>query len=168
MKNIRKLIQKILSFINVLIFLGITIIGLMQVTSRYIFNNPSAWTEEVLTYGFTWLALFAATLVVTKREHMRLTFVIDKFNNKWRMIIEVINELLVMSFAILIFIVGGSLIMKLTLSQITPALQMPIGAFYAILPISGILMAISNCINIFELIKKYTISNEVSLDMEGE
>lgn len=62
----------------------ITIIGTWQVVTRYLFNKPSAWTEEILTYGFVWMAMLASAYVFGSREHMRLTFVIDKFDDKKR------------------------------------------------------------------------------------
>jgi len=151
MDRLNKILQKTLSIVSVITFVLITVIGVWQVASRFIFNNPAAWTEEVLTYGFTWLALLAAALVASKREHMRLTFIIDKFNPNMKKLIEVVNELVMMAFASLAFIYGGISIMKLTMIQVTPALQVPVGVFYGVLPVAGILIVffcITNIINI--------------------
>lgn len=153
MNKLNNILQKILSTIAVITFVFITIIGVWQVASRFIFNNPAAWTEEVLTYGFTWLALLTAALVVSSREHMRLTFIIDKLNPKSKMIVEIINEIAMMVFVSATFIYGGISIMKLTMIQVTPALQAPMGFFYGILPVTGILINIFCIVNIINLIR---------------
>ena len=100
MDKLTRLLQKLLSFICVVTFVFITIIGCWQVASRFVFNNPAAWTEEALTYGFTWMALLTAALVVSKRDHMRLTFVIDKFNPTLKKVVEIINELAMIAFLV--------------------------------------------------------------------
>lgn len=163
MNKINEIVQKILSGICVVVFIFITIIGIWQVASRFIFNNPAAWTEETMTYGFTWFSLLAAALVASKREHMRLTFVIDKFSPKAKVIIEVINELAMMLFVSSVFIYGGTSIMKLTMGQITPALQLPMGLFYTILPITGILIDIFCITNIINI-----VNGTINLEYDAE
>lgn len=44
------------------------IIGTYQILVRYIFNNPSTISEELLTYSFTWMSLFAAAYVFGKEN----------------------------------------------------------------------------------------------------
>jgi TRAP-type C4-dicarboxylate transport system permease small subunit len=153
MDKLTRLLQKLLSFICVVTFVFITIIGCWQVASRFVFNNPAAWTEEALTYGFTWMALLTAALVVSKRDHMRLTFVIDKFNPTLKKVVEIINELAMIAFSSAAFIYGGISIMKLTMVQVTPAFQAPMGMFYSILPISGGLINLFSIMNIINIIR---------------
>lgn len=63
-------------------FAFMVIIGTYQILVRYIFNSPSTVSEELLTYSFTWMSLFAAAYVFGKREHMRMGFLADKLNKR--------------------------------------------------------------------------------------
>lgn len=161
MENLNILLQKILSVICVVLFILMTIIGVWQVASRFVFNNPAAWTEETLTYSFTALCLFAAALVFSKREHMRLTFIIDKFPENIKKVLEILTEITIIVFSTSIFIYGGLSISKLTMTQITPALQLAMGTLYYMLPVTGVLIdifCINNIINIAT--GKYIIVDE--------
>jgi len=151
MIKIKELLKKLLAGLCILLFVLITVIGTWQVASRYLFNSPSAWTEEVLTYGFVWMAMLASAYVFATREHMRLTFVTDKLRAKSRKIVEIITELLIILFSLMVLVYGGIKICQLTFTQITPALQWSTGVLYSVIPISGILIIIFSIINIIEI-----------------
>ena len=57
---------------------AMVVVGTYQISARYFFNRPSTVSEELLTYCFTWMALFASALVFGKRDHMRMGFLADK------------------------------------------------------------------------------------------
>ncbi len=163
MLKFKSIIMKILSIFMIIVFSMITLVGTWQVITRYVFNNPSAWTEEILTYGFVWLSILSATYVFGIREHMRLTFFLDKLSFKMRKVLEIIIELIIILFSILVFVYGGIKICSLTFIQITPALQWSTGMLYSIIPISGVLTIIFSIINIIEIIK---IDSEKDLKKE--
>lgn len=155
MTGIKNLFNKVLEFICSALFVFITCVGTYQIVVRYIFNNPSTVSEELLTYSFTWLALLAAALVFGKQEHMRMSFLADKFEGKSAIIIGIVTELLVMTFAALVLVYGGVSITKLTATQITASLGVKMSYIYMILPICGVIIIIYNILNILEYIKQF-------------
>ena len=64
--NIRNVMNKVIRIVCILLFAFMVIIGTYQILVRYIFNNPSTVSEELLTYSFTWMSLFAAAYVFGK------------------------------------------------------------------------------------------------------
>lgn len=149
--KLKSILMKILSWICVAIFVLITIIGTYQVATRYLFNNPSAWTEELLSFGFAWMAILAAAYVFGKRDHMRLTFIIDKWDIEKKKIVEIVNEVLIIIFTATIFVYGGIKLVGLTIKQISPALQISTGIVYSVIPIAGVLIIIFSILNIIEI-----------------
>lgn len=149
--KIKDILVKILGVACVALFILIIFLGLYQVITRYVFNSPSSWSEEMLTYGFAWMAMLGMALVTARREHMRLTFVIDKFKLPARVSSELIVEIITLLFALIVFVFGGFHIVALTMPQITPALQWRTGAMYLCIPISGIFMVIFCLINILTI-----------------
>ncbi len=152
MLKVKKYLIKALEVICVLFFIFITIVGTYQIVSRYVFNSPSTVSEELLTYSFTWLALLAAALVFGKRDHMRMGFFADKLSPKRQKAVKILSELLVILFAVLVMIYGGVSITRLTMTQVTASLGLPMAAIYVIVPICGVLTVIFEVINICTII----------------
>ena len=154
MDNLKNAMNRMLECICVCIFAFITIVGTYQIVTRYVFNSPSTVSEELLTYSFTWLALLAAALVFGMKEHMAMTYFADKIKGNNRIILAVAMEIIVMLFAISVLIFGGISITRLTMTQITASLCIPMGYVYAVVPISGIITVIYNILNICGLFKR--------------
>ncbi|MGH4050078.1 MAG: TRAP transporter small permease [Clostridium sp.] len=151
MANFKLKLTKILEIICISLFAIITIIGLYQIITRYVFNSPSTISEELLTFLFTWMALLSAALVFGKREHMRMSYVANFFKGKNSIYLSIFSEVVVLLFAVLILIYGGISITKLTTIQITASLGVSMALVYVVVPISGVLTVIYNILNINEL-----------------
>lgn len=152
MKKLKDGINKIMEYICVFIFMFITVVGTYQIVTRYVFNAPSTKSEELLTYGFTWLAMLAASYVFGKREHMRMSFLADKASDKNKIILAIISESIVILFSAIVLIYGGFSITRLTMTQQSASLGIPMGWIYSIIPISGIITVVYNIINIKEIL----------------
>ena len=154
MSILKNALNRILEVVCSVLFAFITIVGTYQIVSRYVFNAPSTISEELLTYSFTWLALLAAALVFGKKDHMRMSFIADKFNGNKAIFIGIVSELLVMIFAALVLVYGGISITKLTTTQITASLGVNMSYIYMILPICGVIIVVENTLHIVEYVKK--------------
>lgn len=154
MSVFKNILNKFLEVICSVLFAFITAIGTYQIVVRYVFNSPSTVSEELLTYLFTWLALLAAALVFGKKDHMRMSFVADKFKGKKAIFMGIVSELLIMIFAVLVLVYGGASITKLTATQITASLGINMSYIYMIIPICGVIITLYGILNIAEYINK--------------
>ncbi|MBU3112186.1 TRAP transporter small permease [Clostridium lacusfryxellense] len=159
MKNFKAKLTKALEVICISLFVFITIIGLYQIITRYVFNAPSTVSEELLTFSFTWMALLSAALVFGKREHMRMEFVANFFKGKDAIKLSIVSEILILIFAALVLVYGGFAITKLTVLQVTASLGVPMSYIYVVVPISGIITVIYNILNINELVTQLNAKN---------
>ena len=151
LSTLRKAINTVLSYATGVIFAFMVCVGTYQIVTRYFFNRPSTVSEELLTYSFTWMALLASALVFGKRDHMRMGFLADKVTGTPRKVLETVIELLVILMVGGIMLYGGSSIMRLTMTQKTASLGIPMGVIYTILPVSGVLIVIYGVLNIIDL-----------------
>ena len=154
LNNIRKVINTVIKIACILLFGFMVIIGTYQILVRYIFNSPSTVSEELLTYSFTWMSLFAAAYVFGKREHMRMGFLADKLNKKKLTILNAIIEIIIIAFALIVMVYGGVSITSLSMTQKTASLGIPMGYIYIVLPITGIIITLYGILNIIGLIRK--------------
>ena len=158
--KIRKGMNTVVSTICIILFAVMVIVGTYQIITRFVFNNPSTVSEELLTYTFAWMAIFSSAYVFGKRDHMRMTFVADKLPKEQRKILEIVIELLIIAFAVIVLIYGGFTIMGLTMTQKTASLGVMMGVIYAVVPISGILIAIYGVLNVIDLCAGYENTEE--------
>ena len=142
--KIRKGIDTVLSSACVLLFAMMVVVGTYQIVTRFIFNKPSTVSEELLTYTFAWMAMLASSYVFGKRDHMKMSFLVDKLPEGKR-------RVLIVFFAAAVLIYGGVTIMNLTMTQKTASLGVSMGVIYAVMPISGVLIAIYGLLNIADM-----------------
>ena len=144
--NIRNVMNKVIRIVCILLFAFMVV--------RYIFNSPSTVSEELLTYSFTWMSLFAAAYVFGKREHMRMGFLADKLNKKKLTILNSIIEIIIIAFALIVMVYGGISITSLSMTQKTASLGIPMGYVYIVIPITGVVIAVYGVLNVICLIRK--------------
>lgn len=151
MKAVRDILDKILVAFCCIIFALMIIVGSYQIISRYFFNSPSTVSEELLTYSFTWLALFSAAYVFGKRDHMRMGFLADKLPSDKKRILDIVIEIGIILFAAVVLVYGGIRIMNLTMTQVTASLGIPMGVVYTAVPLSGVMIVLYGVLNIYDL-----------------
>lgn len=154
METLRKGLDKVLEFICCTLLALMTILVTWQVVSRYVLNNPSTITEELVLFSFVWMGLLGGAYLFGKNEHMAMTFLFDKLSEKNQIKVRIFFELVIMAFAVFILIFGGYNMSKLSMGQLSSSLQIPMGYVYLALPLSGITTVIYNILNISDIVKE--------------
>ena len=154
METLRKRLDKVLEFICCTLLALMTILVTWQVVSRYVLNNPSTVTEELVLFSFVWMGLLGGAYLFGKNEHMAMTFLFDKLSEKNQNKVRIFFELVIMAFAVFILVFGGWNMSKLSMGQLSSSLQIPMGYIYLALPLSGITTMIYNALNISDIIKE--------------
>lgn len=144
-------------------FLAMVALTCWQVFTRYILQSPSSWSEELTSYLFAWMALLGASLVVGERGHMNIPILVDKAKPALRKALAVFSEIVGGLFAAVILVYGGIQITGLAMGQMTSSLGVPVGVFYVVLPLSGVLNIIYIGLNIVGI-----LNGSISLDQMQE
>ena len=87
----------------VLVFVE-TCILFAGVVSRYVFNSPIIWTDELATFLFLWLAMFGAVVALRHDGHMRLTTFVNWCTPQRRGWLGTVAELIVIVFVLEIIV----------------------------------------------------------------
>lgn len=167
MKQLRALLNKVLNVLAGVSFLAMVVLTCWQVFTRYILANPSSWSEELVAYLFAWMALFGASVVTGERGHMNIPILVDKMAPGVKKILHIFQEVIALLFSAIILVYGGVQITTLAMGQMTSSLGVPIGVFYVVLPIAGVLNVIYTIINIVE-IANGTLSLDTVDEAEAE
>lgn len=128
---------------------------LWQVASRYLFNSPSSFTDELAGFLLIWVGLLGAAYGTGTKIHLAIDLLPSKLSFDRRKYLEVIINCLIAVFSLLVFVIGGSWLVytRFYLGQVSAALEIPLGYVYLVLPVSGLLIifyAVSNTLLFFE------------------
>jgi TRAP-type C4-dicarboxylate transport system permease small subunit len=115
---------------------------LWGVFTRYALSEQAKWSEELARFLLIWISLLGGAVAFGEKSHLGVDYFVGKFDPIARKFVTVVGQLIVLFFAITIFIIGGSQVVKdaLTMEQMTPALGWKMGHVYLALPIAGVFM----------------------------
>ncbi|WP_311342746.1 TRAP transporter small permease [Corynebacterium riegelii] len=75
-----RLAKNVERFVSVVLLFVLFVLLLVQVISRYVFQNPLSWTEEVARYTFVWLVFMSAAYLSVTNSHIAVSFLTDKMS----------------------------------------------------------------------------------------
>jgi TRAP-type C4-dicarboxylate transport system permease small subunit len=138
-----------------------------QVVSRYFLGISTSFTDELARFLFIWVSLLGAAYVFGKRGHIAITGLIEFLPAGVRRITDTATALLVVIFSAVILGAGGFILVgkAVQLGQVSPAMLLPIGYVYSVIPISGAVTAMYALLVVAELwTGEVTETTGVSLD----
>jgi tripartite ATP-independent transporter DctM subunit len=116
------------------------VILLAGVVSRYLFDHPLVWSDELASILFLWLAMLGAAIALRRDEHMRMTAVVSALPPSTRAALDAFAT--GAALALLVLIVRPAYDYALEEVPIaTPALQISDSLRAAAMPIGVTLMA---------------------------
>jgi len=87
--------KKVADLIGGTLFLTLFIVFVIQVTARFGFNRPMAWTDEAAVILYVWVILWSAAFVVPEREHVAFDLIWNSVNLPTRKVMRVAGNLLI-------------------------------------------------------------------------
>ena len=119
----------------------ITVVVFLQVASRYLFDFPLEWSEEVSRFGFVWLVFAGAGLLVRTGDHLKVSTFVDPLPGKAKRVIAVAVEVAILICAVFFF-AGGWRLARNEWRQLSPAIEAPMGIVYLVIPVSAAFMVL--------------------------
>jgi len=121
---------------------------LWQIISRYVLGDPSPWTDELARYLLVWLGILGATAALGRNAHLAVDLLPGSLPARLRVPLSIAVDLLVGFFSAGVLVFGGSRVVKMSfeLGQYSPAMGLPMGLVYGVLPVAGVLM-VSYCVH---------------------
>jgi TRAP-type C4-dicarboxylate transport system permease small subunit len=127
-----------------------------QVFTRFVLKDPSGYTEELAGFLLIWIGLLGAGYAYRQRAHLGMDVLTAGLSGKKRKISEILVSAVVFVFALLLPVAGGFHLVKitLTLQQVSPAMGIPMGYVYLVLPLTGFLFMFYSLAFIIETAKQ--------------
>lgn len=135
-------IETYLATIALIVFSSLVI---SQVVMRYIFNNPSAWFEEIARYALVWFVYLSGSYAIKYQRHVRFGVVVDLIGKKVPFVQRIIQFLIFiiwLAFLIYMFTLSIEMVRRQMITgQLSPGSQIPMYFVYLGLPLGLFLMS---------------------------
>lgn len=106
--TVKDVVFSVQAWLGLALFIALTVVVFMQVTTRYIFHNPYLWTEEVARYLLLWVTMMGAALSAQTQRHFIIEFYDYKRikNSSLRKVLRLIPHVAFASLALIMVISG--------------------------------------------------------------
>lgn len=153
MKNRWKEFKDPVAVVAVVLFAGLIVMTVFQVASRYIFQAPISFTEEVGRILFIWVSFLGAALVMKDNDHMNLDLLTGHVGEKSLRVVRALVLLLIAAFCSLMLITGLQLV-RSTTTQYTSITRIQMSYIYLILPLSAVYMLIFAVVHLVRTLRE--------------
>jgi TRAP-type C4-dicarboxylate transport system permease small subunit len=128
----------------VLVFLGVFF--------RYVLSASLAWYDEFASYLLVWLTFYGAVAASYRRRHIGFETFVARLAPNSRRNVEVVAELFVLGFQVVLFYYGWLLMQKMGDETAISLVWVKMGWVYSVLPITGGVMLVISVQRLLQLI----------------
>lgn len=121
---------------------GILVFMVMGIVTRYCFNNPLQWTEELTRNCCVWLTFIGGVVMVRERASISIDAITNLFPPVMQKAIWYFTTLLCLAFFAILAYYGCRFVGKnLNIHSLVTGFNM--GLVYTVIPASAVLMAVN-------------------------
>lgn len=150
---INRIVDWIESFLVIALMLVATVVAVVQVTARYVFNNSLYWSEELILYSLISMSFLTASMGVRYAAHISVEAAFAFVAPRTERILRIVAVILGLIFAGGLIWYGSRLALNtLKMNQLSSAMRIPVGMIYMVIPFSGVFMALRYLLVLQELV----------------
>ena len=82
------------------LFLTMFAVFVIQITARFVFNKPIAWTDELAVILYVWIILWGCAAMVPEREHVVFDLLWNSVSWRARQFMQIVGNLLIGGLAL--------------------------------------------------------------------
>ena len=136
-----------------LMFAITMVLVIINVFSRYFFNAPIAWAEEVATSCFVYTVFVGAAWCLRTRQHVGVDLLVDRLPEKAKEVVHLLTDLVILVLNGYVTYLSV-LFMRSSKVKTMPILKISVNYLYAALLIGFGLMAIYSLVHCIEDVVK--------------
>ena len=158
MLRIHKILERLDKYLDefflVIFLILICAVMFLQIIMRFVFRSPLTWPEEFCRYCFVVSAMLATAYCIRKGKMLRIDTVINLFPAKAAFVLDIFSSVLTLVFCCIMIrpaytVTAGAF----RISQVSPAMEIPVWILYISAPIGFVLGAFRSVQSIWRKIK---------------
>lgn len=140
---LNKIVDWVENIMVVILMLVATVVAIVQVVARYVFNNSLYWSEELILYSLITMSFLAASMGVRYAAHISVEMLYAFAGPRLTRVLKYVATLLGFAFAATLVYYGGRLFINTSnMGQLSPAMQVPVAYIYLTIPVAGAFMLV--------------------------
>jgi len=169
-------IYKTVQMLNKIIYFGYKILvnfgaGLLAliictitlgVISRYVFNKPFMWTEELGIFLLVWISFIGACCAGARSKHVLINLFLQKLSDKKAKAVELFGNIFVLFFLV-VMLISSIYIQPKTIKLLSIVLRIPRNLYFLPVLITSVylmIITIRNTLALFAGIDDYRASKQ--------
>jgi len=130
------------------------VVGIMQVTARYVFQSSLSWSEELLRFSFIWVTFLAASVGVSEKVHVSVSVLVDRLSQKVGLLVNIVASIVSAIFCAVVAYFGYVLVViQIETQQISPAMEIPMWVPYLGVVVGNLLMTVRFLLQVFSMLR---------------
>ena len=129
--NIEEIVLSIF-FVNMCIFV------MIQIVSRYLFQNPWLYTEEVARFSYVWVTFFGMAIATKFESHICVDILLSLTKGRWNLFARVAVGIVSLVLYVGIALVGIRYVVTSAV-RVSPAMEISMAYVTISLPLGAIL-----------------------------
>lgn len=131
---------------------SIVAITILQVVSRFVFDSPLVWSDELGRFLLIWMVFIGAAIVSYDDKHLGVEMLQEKMSHKTKLITTLIMRVVILA-ALIITAYSSFELVQVSHSQTSGALEIPFSFWRGAATVGAVLMIIAIIIRtIFDII----------------
>ena len=135
------------------LMVAIPAVVFLQVVSRYVFNYPFDWPEEMARYLFVWVALLGAALALRRGAHFSIDALVKRLPAGWQRIVPLLVHTILGIFTLAVSVKGFQLALRVN-EQLSSGMAISMTYAYLSVPVSFAIMFKYILSEIYALVKR--------------
>jgi TRAP-type C4-dicarboxylate transport system permease small subunit len=134
---------------------ALMVILAIEVTLGVVFRalgQSLVWYDEIASVLLAWLTFYGSALASVKRAHISCPEIVTLFAPTVRRVFDVIAQLLVIGFFVLLGYVGGSILPILAGDALVSIPSVPMSVVQSVIPISSALIVLAELMHLIDLL----------------
>jgi TRAP-type C4-dicarboxylate transport system permease small subunit len=135
-----------------LLLAAMAAICLFEVVLRYVFAASFSWYDETVGYLLVWLTFLGAVLAQSHDQHIGIGDLVERAPPGARRWLRLATHLVLAGIHVVLLVYGWQLAVRF-LGESAITVPIPMGAVYAVVPLSAALMLVVEAARIARLVR---------------
>lgn len=134
---------------------ALMVILAVEVTLGIVFRatgHSLVWYDEIASVLLAWLTFYGSALASVRRAHISCPEVVDQLSPQLKRIVNIIAQLLVIGFFVLLGWTGASILPILATDAMVSLPAIPMSVVQSVIPISSVLIVIAELMHLVDLV----------------
>lgn len=153
MDSVRRVVDKSVDFVTILLLCSMVVVVFAQVVFRYAGISSPPWTEEFARFNFIWLTFMGAAAVFRRKGHLIIDTLAMLLPPRVNRILNVPVQFMI-SALLLILIIKGIELCRSGWFTRASTMNIPLTVIYLSVPVSAALMLFCQFFWLVDFLKK--------------